>query len=502
MPYHTDTHNVIGTMCDIDVPALSNHATQLYKSGQFHYSLIQLEFLLNCNLNTLSVVKQCELYTIYCLNLLYTSNYTRCHQTIESTYNQYHHILHHTHSCLPQSNDYIQHNSCNNNTVQCAECCSTNSYVLKRQRYKLLNRANTELSHVTAPKTSTCHNTSVLTACKLYHSLCELVLLKILLNHIAPISDVYADTYDWLHIPEYWPTNTRTIIKQSNIQLYSYLQIIDRLPKYILYNAVNTQQLYSNQNILHVIGDSHILTLSHRTLTINNITYHCMPYLIPGCKAYHIGTTNNKQSSIQRSLYKNYIGCIPVHSHCMILAGEIDCRRSEGISQAVYKHKFNTIDDALHTTVHQYVSQIIQSAHDRQMTALYVHPVRPPYISTFKVRKTIKYQQRKHHNTIQHVNQLDKTIELVYNVALLIRDWNEQLQYEINQQQLHMPSNQRVVHYIDIYDELCDKQVDYTQHTALQYLLRESYSLEGLHLNTKYVTLLESGVNRIVIQPH
>lgn len=90
--------------------------------------------------------------------------------------------------------------------------------------------------------------------------------------------------------------------------------------------------------LLHVIGESHALTVNYSLTPWSAGTLRCVTHWVPGAKAFHIGqlTPNRYRAALTSILQQIQHG-----SHLLFCVGEIDCRPNEGIWKVA---KDNTLD--------------------------------------------------------------------------------------------------------------------------------------------------------------
>jgi hypothetical protein len=189
----------------------------------------------------------------------------------------------------------------------------------------------------------------------------------------------------------------------------------------------------------------------------------------------------------------------------LVIAGEIDCRKGEGIHRAFTKNKYNSLQECMIDTIRLYLEGLIKISVEFD-TQIFVHPVRPPFIKGKKKKNCAYWEQQKSilrnelkqtpaemkSNDISSLESLPVTcpltckrtprlfsdidkIQSVYSHAILIRDFNVELRKQIEMLQNEQlsalyiklfPSSTFVVDHastrpsicwLDIYTELCSR---------------------------------------------
>lgn len=135
----------------------------------------------------------------------------------------------------------------------------------------------------------------------------------------------------------------------------------------------------SESNRLYMMGDSHCLSLAWRTLTLKTPGEHkspekkvLMPFLINGCKIWHLRKESNFYPKVQ---FYQALKLLPKGATALFIFGEIDCR--EGIIYAMQKGLYTSLDEALSVVVDIYIDVLRSVATTKRLKRLYVHPVPP-----------------------------------------------------------------------------------------------------------------------------
>lgn len=190
----------------------------------------------------------------------------------------------------------------------------------------------------------------------------------------------------------------------------------------------------SIEDSLYFVGDSHVLPVAWRNLTIKETKYTIKPMLVTGLKIWHL----RKESKFYtKSNFRNCLQLIPNGSFCVFAFGEIDCR--EGIVRAVRKCAYDSLDDCVKYLVDVYVKRLLEVQRNKKLK-IFVHPV-PPVL-----RETIG------------------TVSL-FNTCLKNR-----------------VAKTSKLSWLDFVDELLDDSSEY---------MKEEYRFDGAHLHPKYVDVLE-----------
>jgi tetratricopeptide (TPR) repeat protein len=106
------------------------------------------------------------------------------------------------------------------------------------------------------------------------------------------------------------------------------------------------------QPTLHVLGDSHSLTLARHSVDLGNSQPICQSHLTIGCKAFHL---NTRTKTPFREGFLNKLNQLPETATVLTLFGEIDCRPSEGmLPHAISKKR--PLEDIVEQTAASYVT--------------------------------------------------------------------------------------------------------------------------------------------------
>lgn len=110
-----------------------------------------------------------------------------------------------------------------------------------------------------------------------------------------------------------------------------------------------------SDEVLHVIGDSHALSLHNVQVVYMGQVNTCRSNWILGCKQWHLG---NDQANSYKHKFEGEMARLPRPSAILLTIGEIDCRWNEGILMAREKYPGKLLDDVVQATVTGYVRYV------------------------------------------------------------------------------------------------------------------------------------------------
>ncbi len=84
----------------------------------------------------------------------------------------------------------------------------------------------------------------------------------------------------------------------------------------------------SENKILYAVGDSHCLSLANTYFDSSGGRYRVQAALNPGCKAFHLGS---EKFNVYKAGLEGIVDQLPPNANLILMVGEIDCRRDEGI---------------------------------------------------------------------------------------------------------------------------------------------------------------------------
>lgn len=84
----------------------------------------------------------------------------------------------------------------------------------------------------------------------------------------------------------------------------------------------------ADNKVLYAAGDSHCLSLANTYFETSGGRYRVQAALNPGCKAFHLGQS---KASLYKAGLETIVDSLPPKANLILMTGEIDCRRDEGI---------------------------------------------------------------------------------------------------------------------------------------------------------------------------
>lgn len=150
---------------------------------------------------------------------------------------------------------------------------------------------------------------------------------------------------------------------QSSFPHYPNLQNMNAF-----YNLlVNLIQIRKNSNLysgkptkpIFFVSESHCLAPSDLAVTFQGTGYRILSCLITGCKAWHLGDSNDNEYKESLNIL---LSALPKESIVVSGFGEIDCRHDEGIL-AAYKNKRIDPETGIPPLVRRYLDYVCQTAH-------------------------------------------------------------------------------------------------------------------------------------------
>ena len=193
-----------------------------------------------------------------------------------------------------------------------------------------------------------------------------------------------------------------------------------------------------NLKKLYVVGDSHILPLAWRRLTIQNEEYVVVPVLITGIKVWHL----RKDSQFYtKASFDISINTIENGSPCIFLMGEIDCR--EGIENAVKNCYYDDLGESIDVLVDVY-AKVLLDIRKRKKVEVFVHPV-PCVMKEANVQVT--------------------------------KLFNKKLQKRL--------LKSSTIKWLDLLDQLNDEKTGF---------VKEDFNLDGVHIHPKYLSTIQNSL--------
>ncbi|EFA78366.1 hypothetical protein PPL_09017 [Heterostelium album PN500] len=133
---------------------------------------------------------------------------------------------------------------------------------------------------------------------------------------------------------------------------------------------------------IYIAGDSHALTTSWSSITINGQPRLFHPLLTTGLKMWHLRPASK---FFPKNNFYNVTTTAPKGSEIVFQFGEIDCR--EGIVVSVEKCRYNTIEEGMGITIDIYIKALKELV-SKYNYKIYIHPVVPVLNETRVLVKT------------------------------------------------------------------------------------------------------------------
>jgi len=194
---------------------------------------------------------------------------------------------------------------------------------------------------------------------------------------------------------------------------------------------------------LYVVGDSHSLAPSWRSITVKGEKRVLVNRLVTGLKMWHL---RPQSRFFPKANFEAAISAIPNGSECLFIFGEIDCR--EGLVVCVEKCRYDDIEEGAAVTIKIYLDALTKLIKDKDLT-IYVHPVNPVIKETRKIVKLFNKILKKH----------------VIKASAALKG--------------------KLV-WLDFFDELLTPDGE---------ALKEEYNLDGTHISPAYLTALEQALD-------
>jgi len=195
---------------------------------------------------------------------------------------------------------------------------------------------------------------------------------------------------------------------------------------------------------LYVVGDSHSLSPSWRSIQVKGEDRLLLGRLVTGLKMWHL---RPESRFFPKANFEAAMAQVPDGSECMFIFGEIDCR--EGLLVCVEKCRYEDIEEGAQVTIKIYLDNLKKLIVKKGLT-IYVHPVNPVIKETRHIVKIF--------NTI-----LKKTL------AKYAKE---------------LPEGKLV--WLDFFDELLEGPE-----------LRPEFNLDGTHIHPNYLKVVEAAFNKL-----
>ena len=167
-----------------------------------------------------------------------------------------------------------------------------------------------------------------------------------------------------------------------------------------------------NMETLHVIGESHSLSVHGAEISYRGRPMRCVAQWIAGCKQWHLG---NGKVNIYKRKFEMIMAQLPQRSTILLAIGEIDCRSDEGIVKVWRKSPEKSLDSLCQATARAYLQYVaeISARYDHQLVIGGVPaPIIPPQALTLEIA-----EQRTH--LIRTFNRCLKELALVSRMDFL-----------------------------------------------------------------------------------
>jgi len=222
----------------------------------------------------------------------------------------------------------------------------------------------------------------------------------------------------------------------------------------IFYNYIKLLVLYRNANYMvyeksyddniYIIGESHCLSSAHLIINLNDKQYKIVPYIITGCKIWHL--ISPYQNSYSKS-FDILLNKATPNSITIMCFGEIDCRFNEGIMSFYRKNPEIDIELHIHQMILKYISLLRKKALEKQLDIL-VQGVPAPNVD------------------LSNIDQKEKNSFLD-----IVKYFNHQLKNECNKYDIK---------FLDVYSLTAN---EFGTSNGL-------YHLDGHHLKPHYINLV------------
>jgi len=215
-------------------------------------------------------------------------------------------------------------------------------------------------------------------------------------------------------------------------------------------------------------------TTKKKSNTLDKSSYHLLvPKLVTGVKQWHL---RHDSSFYPKQNYYNAMNeSIPKQSEVIMLIGEIDCR--EGFLVALERDYYDSIEDAMNTTIKAFLHNLQQIRETRQLK-IYIHPIPPVLNETRKIVMlfNVLYKQQ---------------IEELKDPNILWLDFLYDLVDRVTPTTSSAPSTTT-----DSGGNTNGLQKSVQEILSEEYSLKEIYQHDGTHLHPRYVALVEKAINK------
>eukprot|EP01040_Poterioochromonas_malhamensis_P003155 gene3155-3363_t len=211
----------------------------------------------------------------------------------------------------------------------------------------------------------------------------------------------------------------------------------------------------AREKSIYICGDSHCLSLAWNIVK----------------KTSTMTTTKKKTNTLDKPSYHLLVPKLV--TGVIMLIGEIDCR--EGFLVALERDYYDSIEDAMNTTIKAFLHNLQQIRETRQLK-IYIHPIPPVLNETRKIVMlfNVLYKQQIEELKDPNILWLDFLYDLVDRVTPTASSATSTTTDSSNNG--HQKSVQEIL--------------------SEEYSLKEIYQHDGTHLHPRYVTLVEKAINK------
>lgn len=192
---------------------------------------------------------------------------------------------------------------------------------------------------------------------------------------------------------------------------------------------------------IYLVGDSHSLSPSWRTLTVHGESHVLHNKLVTGLKAWHL---RPESTFYPKRHMECTLASIPNGAQAIFIFGEIDCR--EGLLVAIEKCRYKDLQEGIDATLDIYVEYLLSVLEQKDME-IFVHPV---------------------NSVINETRHIVKA----FNITLAERI---------------IGAKHKKLHWLDFFSETL---------TPDGALLRDEYNLDGTHSHPAYLELVAKAVEK------
>ncbi|MFZ6871922.1 tetratricopeptide repeat protein [Undibacterium sp. Di27W] len=123
-------------------------------------------------------------------------------------------------------------------------------------------------------------------------------------------------------------------------------------------------QIPQANGVLHVIGESHMLSAHNLVVSYRGHSLQCKGLWIEACTQWRLG---HVEANHYQQLMKTYLQAVPEASSVLIMVGEIDCRIDGGIYKASKKNKETDLLQRVQKTIEAFLHMLLAHAQPRRL---------------------------------------------------------------------------------------------------------------------------------------